>query len=112
MKIEKGMESREIMEELCRRIKQYRIAYPMTQEELSEKSMVSLSTIKRFEKGEDISALKLIMLLKAIDLEGNLEILVSDQSKRPSVFADNYKPRKRARKNISKKTEWKWGNEE
>jgi transcriptional regulator with XRE-family HTH domain len=42
-------------EEVVIRFKAYRISYPLTQKELSDKSGVSLRSITRFESGEDIS---------------------------------------------------------
>ena len=101
-----------VLKELSKRFKQYRISYPMTQAELEEKSMVSLSTIKRFENGEDISLSKMIRLLAALDLQEHLEMLIPDQSVRPSAYLDNSVPRRRARKENPKRQEWKWGDEE
>ena len=102
----------DVAKELSNRFKQYRIACQITQEELADKSMVSLSTIKRFENGEDISLSKLIMLLDALGIREHLEVLVPDQSIRPSAYLEESRPKQRARKKIQKKTEWKWGDEE
>ncbi len=113
MKITKGMESQSISMELSNRCKQYRIACSLTQAELADKSLVSLSTIKRFESGEDISLSKLIMLLKALDLAENLEMLIPDQSNRPSAYLDTAKMKQRVRNRKKKeKKDWKWGDEE
>ena len=46
-----GMQEKAVLAELSKRIKTTRLIYPMTQNELADKSMVSLGTIKRFEKG-------------------------------------------------------------
>ena len=101
----------DVARELSNRFKQYRIACQITQEELADKSMVSLSTIKRFENGEDIGLSKLIRLMESLDLIGNFEILIPDQSNRPSYYLDRTKPRQRARKKTVKKSDWKWGDE-
>lgn len=101
----------DVAKELSNRFKQYRIACQITQEELTDKSMVSLSTIKRFENGEDIGLSKLIRLMESLDLIGNFEILIPDQSNRPSYYLDRTKPRQRARKKTVKKSDWKWGDE-
>ncbi|MBO4348256.1 MAG: helix-turn-helix domain-containing protein [Candidatus Methanomethylophilaceae archaeon] len=101
----------DVAKELSNRFKQYRIACQITQEELADKSMVSLSTIKRFENGEDIGLSKLIRLMESLDLIGNFEILIPDQSNRPSYYLDRTKPRQRARKKTVKKSDWKWGDE-
>ena len=112
MRIDDTLDANGITGEISRRFKLYRIAYPLTQEDLAEKSMVSLSTIRRFEKGEDIGFSKLVRLLEALDIQAHLEVLIPDQSIRPSYFLEDAKPRKRARKKAAKKTEWKWGDEE
>ena len=112
MKIDKSMQCQAVMQELGRRCKQYRIAYPLTQAELSEKSMVSLSTIKRFENGEDIGLSKLIQLMAALDMTENLEILIPDQSSRPSAYIEQVTQKQRVRKKQDKKGGWKWGDEE
>ena len=101
----------DVAKELSNRFKKYRIACQITQEELADKSMVSLSTIKRFENGEDIGLSKLIRLMESLDLIGNFEILIPDQSNRPSYYLDRTKPRQRARKKTVKKSDWKWGDE-
>lgn len=84
----------------------------MTQKELAEKSMVSLSTIKRFENNEEISLTKLVQLLMALDLINNLDMLIPDQSSRPSSYAADYKAKQRVRKKSEKEKTWKWGDEE
>lgn len=74
----KRMPSTDIVVALGRRFKEYRIVSGMTQVEVSEKSGVSLPTIKRFESGltYNITMGNFIALLKAIDyVEGVAEIL-------------------------------------
>ena len=112
MRIDRAMWTEDTFDEISKRFRQYRIAYPMTQAELAEKSLVSLSTIKRFENGEDISLSKLIMLLSALGLQGHLEMLIPDQSVQPLSFVDDYRPRQRARKKKTERIDWKWGDEE
>lgn len=88
MKIETEMQERLISEELSYRFKQYRINYPMTMAELSEKSNVSIGTIVRFENGNDIGFLNLIKLMKALELARNLDQLVPDPVVIPSAQTD------------------------
>lgn len=74
----KRMPNADIVMALGRRFKEYRIAAQMTQTEVSEKSGVSLPTIKRFELGltYNITMSNFIALLKAIDYaDGLTEIL-------------------------------------
>ena len=61
MKINRELQDRAISKEISERFKQYRIALPMTRSELLEKSMVSVGTIARFESGNDIGLLNVIM---------------------------------------------------
>lgn len=108
--IKNGVTPETMLADISRKIKQYRILYPMTQEELAQKSMVSIATIRRFEAGRDISFLKLISILRTLDLYENLKILVPDQTERP-LFQLEEKNRKRASKKKKAQTEWKWGDE-
>ena len=74
----KRMPNADIVMALGRRFKEYRIASQLTQAEVSEKSGVSLQTIKRFESGQtyNITMGNFIALLKAIDyVDGLTEIL-------------------------------------
>lgn len=109
-----GMQEKAILEELSKRIKDCRLLYPMTQNELAEKSMVSIGTIKRFENGADIGFLNLIKILKALDLDAGLEMLVDDQAERPSIKAGQKKIKQRVRKSEKKNSDnsWIWGDEQ
>ena len=61
MKLNRELQDRAISKEISERFKQYRIALPMTRSELLEKSMVPVGTIARFESGNDIGLLNVIM---------------------------------------------------
>ena len=111
MLIDASLQEKAILKEISGRVKQCRIASRLTQEELAEQSMVSISTIRRFESGYDISFSKLIHLLKALGLEKNLELLVPDYEKRPSYHLAHEKMPKRVKKSVKKKADWKWGDE-
>ncbi|WP_303798901.1 helix-turn-helix domain-containing protein [Ruminococcus flavefaciens] len=112
MKINRDLQDKAIAKELSSRFKQYRIAASMTRTELAEKSMVSVGTIARFENGSDIGLLNLIKLLKAVDLEEKLDLLIPDPQERPSHYVDNNAPKQRARKRKKNDNDWKWGDEE
>ena len=112
MKINSNLQDKAIAMELSQRFKQYRIAYPMTRAELAEKSMVSVGTIARFENGSDIGMRNLIKLLKALDLEEKLDMLIPDPRERPSNYVNNSTPKKRAGKRKKTDNHWKWGDEE
>ncbi len=103
--------------EIGERIRAYRIDFPLSQKELSEKSGVSLRSISRLENGEDVNFSNLIKVLIALDLDANLNMLVPDPAKRPSYYlkdklATSRKKRvsKKENKNIDK--EIKWGDED
>ena len=113
MKIDNELHEGDVLKELPVRFKQYRIASDMTQADLAKRSTVSLRTISRFERGNEIGLLTIIKLLKALNIAQNLEVLIPDMTKRPSYYFGNNSSRKRVRS--SKKTEtaaWKWGDEE
>lgn len=72
------MSNTEIIGALGQRFRQYRLTARMTQKEVSEKSGVSLLTIRRFELGYsyNITMANFLSLLKAIDfVEGMAEVL-------------------------------------
>ena len=68
----------EVIAALGKRFKEYRIASRLTQKEVSEKSGVSVLTIRRFELGysSNITMANFISMLKAIDFtDGIADIL-------------------------------------
>ena len=81
-------------EEVVIRFKAYRISYPLTQKELSDKSGVSLRSITRFESGEDISLVNFMKLMNAMEL------------------LKNVKTRQRASAKRKADTGFKWGEDE
>lgn len=73
-----GLTTQEILLELARRVKSYRLAARMSQRELAAKSGVGYSTISHFEQGENpnISLGNLVALLHALGMEERmLEVL-------------------------------------
>lgn len=101
-----------MVKELGTRFKGYRIEYPLTQQELAEKAGVSVRSIRRFETGGDIQLRNLLKLLVAMELDENLELLIPDQTKRPSYELPNEKRRLRARtKNEARDIIFRWGDE-
>lgn len=112
MKIDDTLNEKAIAAELANRFRQYRISYPMTREELADKSMVSVGTIARFENGNDIGLCNFVKLMKALGIVTHFEELIIDPEERPSRYLDTYKPRERASRVSEKNTEWKWGDEQ
>ncbi len=101
------------IEELSKRLKEYRINYPMTQQEMADKSGLSVRSITRFENCGDISLSNFIKLLSALNLSDKLDLIVPDQSRRPSYYLEAEHPRKRAVSANKRKTnrQFKWGDE-
>lgn len=108
--------SNQIIEELARRAKQYRIAYPLTQSELADKAGVSLRSVQKFESGKDVQLDIFIKIVMALDLSNNFEMLIPDMSERPSAYLARAKGNTRIR--VRKKKEqandriFKWGDEQ
>lgn len=95
------------------RLKQYRILAGMTQADLEKKSGVSVRSISRLEQGASVQLESLIKILLALNLENNIDLLIPDQTKRPSYYLNvNEKKRQRVRKKDSARTDFKWGDEE
>lgn len=102
----------EYIKELGQKIKTYRIMKEMSQQDLVDKTGVSKRSISRLEQGESVQVDNLFKILLALDLGDNIDLLVPDQTKRPSYYLDksDNKP-KRVRKKTEKK-DFKWGDEE
>lgn len=98
--------------EMGERIKEYRINAAITQKELADKSGVSIRSISRFENGEDISLSYFIKILIALGIDDRFDMVVPDQSKRPSAYLEKEKKRKRAtaKKEIPQR-KFVWGDE-
>ena len=97
--------------ELGKKLKTYRIMKELSQQDLANKTGVSLRSISRLEQGESVQLETLFKIMTALGLGENIELLVPDQTKRPSFYLENIadKP-KRVRKTARKNT-FKWGDE-
>ena len=101
----------EYMSDLGRKIKLYRISLDMSQQELADKIGISKRSISRIEQGESAQISSLFTVLMALGLGDNIELLVPDQSKRPSYYLENAdNTPKRVRKKTEKR-DFKWGDE-
>lgn len=99
------------MKELNKRFKQYRVSLDISQEELSQKSGVSVYTIKNFERGSDIKVSTLEKLLNPLGIKDFSNELIPDITDRPSYRSKQYKTKQRAHKVKEKETKWEWGKE-
>lgn len=95
------------------RIKQYRVNAGLSQKELEDESGVSVRTISRLEQGASVQLESFIKILMALNLDENIEILIPDQTKRPSFYIQKgVKTKQRVRKKSQKTNKFKWGDEE
>lgn len=102
----------EYIKELGKKVKIYRITNEMSQQDLEDKSGVSKRSISRLEQGESVQVDNLFKILLALGLGDNIELLVPDQTKRPSYYLEKAENKpKRVRKKTRKK-DFKWGDEE
>jgi transcriptional regulator with XRE-family HTH domain len=102
------------MTKLYRRLKAYRIAYPMTQKELADKAGVSLRSIQNVESGRDAKLSIFIKIVFALDLQDNLLDSFPDMDDRPSAHMRRAKDKERKRvrkKNVSAGKKFVWGDE-
>ena len=101
----------EYIKELGKKIKLYRISKEMSQQDLADKTGISKRSLSRLEQGESVNVDSLFKILLGLDLGDNIELLVPDQTRRPSYYLEKTDDRqKRVRKKIEKK-EFKWGDE-
>ncbi|MBQ9004303.1 MAG: helix-turn-helix domain-containing protein [Eggerthellaceae bacterium] len=108
-----GFESNdEILAELGSRIRDMRIAMPLTMDELAQKAGVAPKTLANIEKGKGSTLGSVVSVLRALGQAGNLEALVPEQGARPSDLAALGKKRQRARRALKDgEGGWKWGDE-
>lgn len=107
------LDYREYQKLIGERIKQYRINAGISQKDLENESGVSVRSISRLEQGASIQLESLIKILSALNLESNIDLLIPDQTKRPSFYLKNSeKPKQRVRKKESSTGNFKWGDEE
>jgi transcriptional regulator with XRE-family HTH domain len=109
--MDKQKDYQEYMKELGQKIKLYRIMKEMSQQDLEDKTGISKRSISRLEQGESVQLENLFKILLALDLGENIELLVPDQTKKPSYYlkkTDN--KAKRVRKK-TEKNDFKWGDE-
>lgn len=97
MKEYKGYQN--YLTELGTKIKLYRVSMGLTQKELEEKSGVSQRSISRLEQGKSLQLDNFVKIMIALNLGENIDILIPDQTKRPSCYLENkMKTKQRVRK--------------
>lgn len=103
---------KDYQKELGKRVKAYRVNLGMTQHDLEEKSGVSSRSISRLEQGASVQLESLIKILRAFNLEENLDLLIPDQTKRPSYYLhEDVKIKQRVRKKEQVEVDFVWGED-
>ncbi len=94
---------------LSERIEAIRLGRNITQSRLAYEAGVSRGTITRLaQKGKGISLDSFIRILKALQLEGNLEMLLPDPGLSPLAELKKERRPSRQRARAKRRTEKKW----
>lgn len=72
-----------ILNKLGTRLKAYRIARGMKQQELAAESGVGVSTIAKIENGQSVALSLLVSVMRTLGLLENLDLLVPEQNPSP-----------------------------
>ncbi len=110
--------NQQIRTDLGEKLASQRLAQNITQEQLAERSGVSLRTLKRLEKGENSSIETLVKVMSGLQLLANLEQLIPAPTVRPMErIQQKGKERQRARPIVQEKdadtsATWSWGDEQ
>ncbi|MCD8106279.1 MAG: helix-turn-helix domain-containing protein [Lachnospiraceae bacterium] len=102
-----------ILSEVGKRIKDTRIAMNYTQMDMSEHSGVALSTISRIERGESVNIENILNVLRTLDALANLELILPEQTVKPTDLADKKPKRQRVSKKRKEESssQWVWGED-
>lgn len=104
-----------ILQELGRRLAQFRIDLNLTQAELAYRAGVGKRTLERLETGETTQTRTLFRILRELDLLGKIEIVLPEPTTRPSqaIKEAGALPKRVSRKRSGEgeAEPWKWGDE-
>lgn len=102
----------EYLKLLGTRIQQYRVNSNFSQQDLADYSGVSVRSISRLEQGASVQMESFIKIIMALRLDENLQLLIPDQTRRPSYYLkESLQTKKRVRKTKAAKSAFKWGDE-
>lgn len=76
------MNNNEIILSLCARIKETRISLSLTQQQLADRALVGIATVKRIEKGGSLNLDTLISILRALNKLQNLDAILFEAEMR------------------------------
>jgi transcriptional regulator with XRE-family HTH domain len=114
MQIDQFMNNTQVLTELGARLRDVRVAKPLTRDELSQASGVSVRTIANIEGGKDVTFGNVLSVMRALGLLQNANALVAEQTVRPSDLAALSHKRQRAMSAKYRKqpaTAWVWGED-
>lgn len=102
---------KELLSEIGKRIKQYRLSLNLTQFDVASRCRLSTRTISRIESGEDVKVSVLAKVLNELNLGDNFDALIPRAGLDYKAIYENRLSPKRAR--VSKKvpkssTSWVW----
>ena len=83
LKISDAIPTQSQLEELGRRLAQYRKHHGLSQDELAQQSGVGVATLRRIEKGQDAQLSNWIKLLRALGASEHLNLLLPEELKSP-----------------------------
>lgn len=109
------MSDKAILHELGLRISRYRLNKNMIQGVLAAEAGVSTATIQRAESGTSIQALKLIRILRALNLIENVESLVPERVVSPLQqlkMKGKIRHRASSPQEVDRESDWSWGDKE
>jgi len=105
---------------LGEKLERHRLLQNISQADLAGKAGISVRTLRRIESGQGGSMDSFIRLLMALDIDGNLAVLIPDSTVRPMERARQAKTErlrasstgKSAKTSDAGKTGWVWGDED
>ena len=83
----KGMNDKEILEEIGLRVRRYRLSENITQEELARKAGVARIVIHSLENGKGSNLKGFIRILRALDFLEQLDLLLPEPEPSPIELA-------------------------
>ena len=92
-----------ILAAISARLRQLRIQANLTQEELAQKTGLSLSTLKRIEKGANTTLSQLIRILRSLNRLDELANLVQQENPSPIELASRSSAAQAARLRVRKR---------
>lgn len=98
-----------ILQEVGKRIKQYRISLNITQQQMAQQCGLSVATLSRVENGDDTKWSVIIRILKTMKLVENLDVLIPETQMDYKSLFEKTTIRQRVRQDKSdQQSGWVW----